>query len=1009
MPTLLKAKGLNTYNNELNLPAGSLIIADNVVIDKNDSIEPRRGMAKYGDELPETEDRIKQFLIYKDRILRHFGTTIQYDDGEGVFTNFSGEFNELEDGLRLKYVESNGNLYFTTSDGIKKISALDASQFNSDANFITNAGAPKGLDLRGTLTSQVGGFFTTDSQVAYRVVWGIKDNNNILILGSPSERVVLINPSTGSDSIITLTSTVPADILSSEYFYQVYRSLLSSTDATVPDDELNLVYEEGVTSTDISNGYVTITDSTPEDFRVSGAPLYTNPISGDGILQANDKPPIAKDITNFKESTFYGNTKTIQRRQLTLLGVGDFTAGLSKFIISNDSGSVTYNFEAAEDVALRNVLLSTSLSAAESIDETARSLVHIINRDSSGLVYAYYLSGPDDLPGIMLFESRNLLDSEFYIGVTDAIGTNFNPTLSESVHFHSLSQGLNPIVATSVPHGYTSGDNIYIDCQNSVPTINGVYEITVVNSTGFQFTADEIVTISGSGFCYKGDIYSDNEEKPNRLYFSKTSQPEAVPLLNYIDIGSKDQQIKRIIALRDNLFVLKEDGVFIVSGSSAPNFSQSLLDRNSNISAPDSAAVLNNSIYCLATQGVVEINDGGSGVISYNIEDRILAVTNSKFVNSSSLAYGFNYDSDRAYFINLPTLSGDTTATQSYRFNHFTRSWTRFDLSSTCGIVNPADDKMYLGDADNNFIRQERKNYDRSDYADLDYDINIATNGIIDDTIQVDVSSNITVGDVIVQEQYITHSRFNRLLKKLDLDSGLDTDYFSTQEMVIGDDLYTSLNQLMIKLNADDSGIEYISINPGTFYEANIDWDTIIDNLNNTLSDSFFNDYQKITLTTPFEAIITSINRTTNITTVSVELPFFPGPITSYKGFISEIQWAPQDFGDPSVMKQVSAGTIIFNEAKFYGAELSYSTDLSGSFDTIPFLMYGTGTYGTGTYGDVSWGGPTGDVPFRALVPRQKQRCRYITAKFLHFNARETFEILGISLDMRALSTKAYK
>jgi hypothetical protein len=441
MPSLLKARGLNTYNNELNLPEGSLIVAENVVIDKNDAVQPRRGMAKYGDDLPASDDRAKQLMEYKGRILRHYDSTIQYDNGSGTFTAFNGTFSELETGLRMKYAESNGNFYFTTSDGIKKISASAASDFSSSSGYIIDAGAPKGLDVQGALTGSAGSFFVVDAQVAYRVVWGIKDTNNNLILGSPSERLVMINPAAGAASYVTVTSTIPADADNTEYFYQLYRTKLTSSDSATPDDEMNLVYEEGLTSTDISNGYITIVDTVPESFQVSGVPLYTNPISGNGILQANDKPPVAKDITSFKESMFFSNTKTVQRKIVTLLGVSAFTAGVSKLVIGNDTDSVVYNFENTEDIATRKVKISASASVAEAIDETTKSLVHVINRDSGGLVYAYYISGADDLPGIILLESRNLLDNEFYLGVVDSIGSSWNPTLSESATISTLSTG----------------------------------------------------------------------------------------------------------------------------------------------------------------------------------------------------------------------------------------------------------------------------------------------------------------------------------------------------------------------------------------------------------------------------------------------------------------------------------------------------------------------------------------------------------------------------------------
>src|SRR5690606_33655051 len=122
------------------------------------------------------------------------------------------------------------------------------------------------------------------------------------------------------------------------------------------------------------------------------------------------------------------------------------------------------------------------------------------------------------------------------------------------------------------------------------------------------------------------DITSTNNESVNRVYFSKLGQPEAVPSVNYIDVGPQDQAIERIVALRDNLFVLKTDGVYIIDGVSAPNFSVRLLDNSSNIIAPDTAVVLSNQIYALSSQGVVTITETGVGIISRPIEDIILKV-----------------------------------------------------------------------------------------------------------------------------------------------------------------------------------------------------------------------------------------------------------------------------------------------------------------------------------------------------------------------------------------------
>src|SRR6202012_1967859 len=83
-----------------------------------------------------------------------------------------------------------------------------------------------------------------------------------------------------------------------------------------------------------------------------------------------------------------------------------------------------------------------------------------------------------------------------------------------------------------------------------------------------------------------------------------------------------------------------------------------------------------------------------------------------------SSTFGVSYESDRSYYLWTVTNTSDTFATQLFHYNTFTQSWTQSDQSKRCGLVNYQDDRMYLGATDVNFIEQERKNFDRSDFAD---------------------------------------------------------------------------------------------------------------------------------------------------------------------------------------------------------------------------------------------------------------------------------------------------
>lgn len=198
----LKALGLNYGPNQLSTPDGSLIQADNVVIRRDNVLESRRGYRRYSQPVGATPDRPKQLIEYKDRILVHSANKLSYDTGlldadtRAIFKNFDGLYLETDPGLRIKSIEANKNLYFTSSDGIKKISAKTADDLSTSTGFIQNAGAIKALDIEAELQVQQGqlsGFLPADSTVAYRALWGYKDTNDNLLLGTPSNRFPVYN------------------------------------------------------------------------------------------------------------------------------------------------------------------------------------------------------------------------------------------------------------------------------------------------------------------------------------------------------------------------------------------------------------------------------------------------------------------------------------------------------------------------------------------------------------------------------------------------------------------------------------------------------------------------------------------------------------------------------------------------------------------------------------------------------------------------------------------------
>jgi hypothetical protein len=1137
----LKAAGLNYSPNALSLTEGSLTQADDIVIRRDNTVESRRGYSDYSQPIGSTSDRAKQLIEYKNRLLVHYSNKIAFDsgtvdsNGKAIFGAFDGLCTETKTGLRIRAIEANKNLYFTSSEGIKKISAKTADDLTTAPNVITNAGAVKALNISGSLNIQQGqlsGFLPADSAAAYRVLWGKKDKNDNLLLGVPSNRITVynyisdmtsmditelcllldtINQSgcliksgnystsfyspvnsttatlqanvialaakidndlqygsvsgtgvplhistvslTGNVAKITFSSGDPSTVISQndniflsnlpspfnvlngshkvdfsptstyltftftnadiasaspvagnlssynyqtitttgdgtfttplsnlilstpatseqertinntlsrisirlklektavipsslqtryispfiitgsanstinitipkgiddQYFVQVYRSRnATATDIqtlggsggvpVVPDDEMRLVFEDFPTAAEITAGVKVFVDTYPETLVQNNTNLYTNPQTGEGILQSNEIPPFATDINHFKNTTFYSNTKTRHRiPTFQLLGVQNIS-NLDKITISSTAGSDTYTFVNGvseitgvtclvgtsvtagsyfeiynpqgtkfriwyevngsgsqptqvgticvkvpilstftqdqvvqttintinsliydfqvsvyvstphtlqilcineglvtnssagtsgftittiqqgngEDSTSKQVLRSSLVSAAQAIDETAQSLVRVINRQTNGVVSAYYTSSDTTPPGQIDLEARVISDTPFYVlGSNSQIGASFNPDISPvNTTIVSNTAASSTVITTSTPHGLLNGDSIVISKSSSTPLIDGLYVVTVIDTVTFSIPVT--VTVPGTTAVWSkvaDTAISTNEVKPNRIYYSKANQPEAVPLLNYFPVGAEDKAILRIVPLRSSLLVFKEDGTYRVSGETAP-FSTSLLDSSCVVIAPDSVGITNNIIYAWTLKGITPISEyGASAEVSRPVDTVLQKLCSELYTNFSTVTFGYGYNSDSSYTVFTNYNYADTYATIGFRYCTLTNTWTNVQRNQTCGIVMVSNDLLNLGSADANIINRERKNFNRTDYSDRDFNVNLANSSLFNNGTVLNLSSvsGVSTGDVLVQNQTLNIYDYNTLLLQLDNDPtvGLNT------------------------------------------------------------------------------------------------------------------------------------------------------------------------------------------------------------------------------------------
>jgi hypothetical protein len=672
------------------VPPGSLLVAENVIVDYDGLLSGRRGIKQFGTSLATltgvSPTNVFQEWFYKGSKLVWCGDPtvpdtdpnkffFAYDsDGLGTWVEtthpFSAPAYKFTDTYRS--VQSNKNFYITSDTGLLKTDA--------PANALFPAGAPPGLDGQASLTG-ASGFLPDDSAVAYRMTWQVTDANNNIFEGTPSTRVVIANSSGGTRNVI-LTFTVPNNV-TTVMAYNIYRSLASATAATDPSDELQLVLTGHVTGGDITNRFFTVTDAVPQSEL--GAALYTN--SGQqGASQANAIPPLANDVCFFSGYVIYGAATTQQKFLLSLLSA-EPASGIQvgdTFTVKTGVTTEVYTGAVAENIPAKQFKVFTGGDPGSDILNTKESLIRVINRSTQTLVYAYDATNTStaaSLPGDFFLQEQGI--SRVPFGVASSRSTAWNPALTTT-----------PTDNPSLPGG-------------------GL----------------------GMGYC------------------SKFQQPESVPTANTINVGNASFEWLRNLPLRNSVIVLKADGCFQLTGATFP-FTVTILDLGTILTAPETPTVMNNQVFAYTNQGVVAITETGPGIISRPIENILQNISSYLHPNFPKESFGWSYETDRKWGLATISKSDDfTKLTTNYVYDTITQTWTNYvyPIDIWDVLESPTEHRLYVASADSTypFLFQERKTFTVVDFADIELPITITS--FSGNTVNVNSTANVMVGWSLVQ------------------------------------------------------------------------------------------------------------------------------------------------------------------------------------------------------------------------------------------------------------------
>jgi hypothetical protein len=587
--------GLVTNVAETQAPPGALIDADNVVIRRAGQVEPRDGVTRSYDSGTTAAAHgfsygSKDIVAIRNTTLFAWestaGDTYLYDDPQLGVISPQPYRRDI-----FTQTTSRGNLYVPYEAGVLKLD-------EDDGDFLM-AGLPLHSFVMIATTSAVGTWLGTNEQVAYRVISTRTDENGVIAQSVPSGAVTVSNSGAATGVLLLIGS-----LTSSEYdTVEIYRTRNFPTTATI-DDEMQLVG-----SMPASNGTFWQDTVLP---AARGKTLYTSPSRG-GIVVQNNRPPACACTATFKGSTFFGNVRGPR------------------------AGTVSYKYSAGLTTA-------TGVGDRTYTGDTTTGNAAVLNLSSTvGLERGQAVYGT----GIPAYTWITNISGTTVTLSSAATATNVGVSLSfyDAIQISALGPYWYDVSAIKLPDLMVLLDYSGVQAYTVTPPEGGYNTTLVIEAHSRGTSALTIRATHGSEYSPPIADYDDvsptpleQDVWPGGLYWSKTDEPEHVAPVNYAFVGDKGKAILGLVPTRDALFVLKEDGVFRLTGT-AGTWRIDPYDPTTRCVLPTSVRALNGRAYMLSARGVVRLGDDGVELVSGPVNDLVKPLTDAVIDQFNSTGY----------------------------------------------------------------------------------------------------------------------------------------------------------------------------------------------------------------------------------------------------------------------------------------------------------------------------------------------------------------------------------
>lgn len=485
-----------------------------------------------------------------------------------------------------------------------------------------------------------------------------------------------------------LVAQIPSEIntLSDEYFIQLYRSSESDAVTAAPFPDFALVNEVTLSANDLLAGQVYLDDDV--DSLLVGAQLYTNPNTREGPLQENSRPPKTKYIGQYKNYAVYGNIISVQRAVLNManpfpLGGIDliFLSGVSEEAYRAVDATIYLPGNVSPLVGNIIAISPVEIDLGVTHSYPIGSKLQVLTQDISDILPGEYLVTAVSATTMTLNTTCTGFGQPTVQVVADNVARLFNGQDATGIDFATVAEWTEYVTKDLVRAINGNADSfMYANYRSTFDDFPGTMSIESKDYIAPIYirysatpTAQVFVQNIPSSFLSGIQFYTESDLRPNLLYVSKVSEPEAVPIVNFFAVGSQNSAIVGVYPLKDSLIILKEDGVYKLVGDIVDQFVVTPLDATVQFS-PDIARLattINNTVIAFCNQGVVQITESSVQVISRRIEDVIQPLI-GRDLSSTFLA---SHESERLVYVQTIGLNpGDQPITWVY--NVLNQTWT---------------------------------------------------------------------------------------------------------------------------------------------------------------------------------------------------------------------------------------------------------------------------------------------------------------------------------------------